>query len=296
MDKYIDDRNIHDGHRARMRAKLLEHGQRIFDTYELLEMLLYNVVPYKDTNPIAKRLLCAFGGLDGIFKAEKNELMTVSGVGERTADFLILVGGLSHIIGAEIPPKNPTNFRNYDNVGEFLVQFFSEVGEQCVVAFYLDNDMNLIEMKVMHHLDYESGGVRAKDFIDAAIRNHASVVISAHNHPHGPFYPTQGDRATNRAITEALEMVGLMHVEHYIVCGDSYAGIGSLKYFTKGFSQAPAINDFIDSRERTTGTMRTGTLALDNQSLKRLLENSYNKYNFDNWLNLCNNKCCRKNY
>lgn len=281
MENYIDDRNIHDGHRARMRAKLLEHGQRIFDTYELLEMLLYNVVPYKDTNPIAKRLLCAFGGLDGVFKASKEELMTVNGVGERTADFLISVGKLSYIIGAELLPKNPTDFKDYDSVGRFLVRFFSEVGEQCVVAFYLDNDMNLIEMKIMQKLDYESGGVKAKDFIDAAIRNHASVVISAHNHPHGPFYPTEGDRATNHAITEALELIGLMHVEHYIVCGDSYAGIGSLKYFTKGFSQAPAINDFIDSRDRAAGSIRVGALDFDIQSSKELLENRYNRRDFD---------------
>ena len=46
---------IHLGHRQRMKDKLSNHGARIFDTYELLEMLLYNVIPYKDTNPIAKR-------------------------------------------------------------------------------------------------------------------------------------------------------------------------------------------------------------------------------------------------
>ena len=62
MEKFINDDRIHEGHRGRMRAKLLAHGQNIFDTYELLEMLLYHVIPYKDTNPVAKRLLYAFGG------------------------------------------------------------------------------------------------------------------------------------------------------------------------------------------------------------------------------------------
>ena len=70
MENYIDDSRIHEGHRQRMRSKLLTHGQRIFDTYELLEMLLYHVIPYKDTNPISKRLLAAFG--DGSFhRSEK---------------------------------------------------------------------------------------------------------------------------------------------------------------------------------------------------------------------------------
>ena len=46
MEKLLADDQFYKGHRSRMRAKLLAHGQRIFDTYELLEMLLNNVVPY----------------------------------------------------------------------------------------------------------------------------------------------------------------------------------------------------------------------------------------------------------
>ena len=59
MEKYIDDDKIHQGHRSRMRDKLTLHGQFIFDTYELLEMLLYQTIPYRDTNPIAKKVKIA---------------------------------------------------------------------------------------------------------------------------------------------------------------------------------------------------------------------------------------------
>ena len=62
----LPDEKLHVGHRARMRRKFLSYGPRIFDTYELLEMLLYHVIPYKDTNPIAKRLLMEFGSLEGV--------------------------------------------------------------------------------------------------------------------------------------------------------------------------------------------------------------------------------------
>ena len=102
MENYIDDSRIHEGHRSRMRAKLLTHGQRIFDTYELLEMLLYHMIPYKDTNPLSKRLLAAFGSLEGVLSASREELAACLGIGERTADFLTAVGTLGDIIGAEI--------------------------------------------------------------------------------------------------------------------------------------------------------------------------------------------------
>ena len=55
--KTVEDKQIHLGHRGRMYEKLATFGCEVFNTYELLEMLLYSVVPYKDTNPIAKRLL-----------------------------------------------------------------------------------------------------------------------------------------------------------------------------------------------------------------------------------------------
>ena len=47
-------KNIHKGHRQRMREKLVRAGDVAFNTYELLEMLLYYVIPYKDTNPISQ--------------------------------------------------------------------------------------------------------------------------------------------------------------------------------------------------------------------------------------------------
>ena len=86
--------NVHQGHRQRMRAKLYTHGDRIFDTYELLEMLLYYVIPYKDTNPISKRLLERFGSLDGVLSARKNELAEIDGIGERAAGLISAVGEL----------------------------------------------------------------------------------------------------------------------------------------------------------------------------------------------------------
>lgn len=255
MEKYIDDSNIHSGHRARMRAKLISHGQGIFDTYELLEMLLYYVIPCRDTNPIAKNLLRAFCGLDGVLSADKDDLLSVKGVGDRAAELICKVGMLSDIIGAELLSEECNDFSNYESVGRYLVDYFSTVTDRRVVALYLDSSMRLISMQRMYDLDYESGGVKAKPFIDEALKSHAAVVITAHNHPYGPFYPTQGDRATHTLITESFNLVGVLHAEHYIICGDRFAGMGCLKHFTAKLSQMPAVSEFIDTRDKYDGSM-----------------------------------------
>lgn len=46
---------IHEGHRARMKKKLLENGERSLADHELLEVLLYYAIPRRDTNELAHR-------------------------------------------------------------------------------------------------------------------------------------------------------------------------------------------------------------------------------------------------
>ena len=253
MEKYIDDSNIHTGHRARMRAKLAAHGQSIFDDYELLEMLLYYVIPYRDTNPIAKNLLYAFGGLDGVLSADVGELTEVSGVGEAAAALISHVGRMQDIIGAEII-SDTADFSSYESVGRYLADYFSGMTDRQVVALYLDSAMHLISMQKMYDLDFESGGVKARPFIDEAMKNHAAVVITAHNHPYGPFYPTPGDRETHKMITDALGLLGIVHAEHYIISGDCFAGIGCIGHFISQMSQMPALSEFMDTRNKFDGS------------------------------------------
>ena len=222
----FDEKNVHSGHRARMRAKLAEHGQRIFDTYELLEMLLYYVIPYKDTNPIAKRLLAEFGSLDGVMSASEDALASVSGIGDRAAHFINLVGSLSEIIGGEMLPEDCTALDSYAKIGKYLATLFGNEEESCVYILLLDNGLKLISAEKLYSgYDYDSSAVRAEAFVSAASKSNAAFAITAHNHPHGPCYPTQGDRATDALVSQALDFAGIKHIEHFIVTGERYIGI-----------------------------------------------------------------------
>lgn len=56
----------HSGHRDRLRERAAKGGIDALPDYELLEMLLFRSIPYKDTKPLAKDLLARFGSLEGI--------------------------------------------------------------------------------------------------------------------------------------------------------------------------------------------------------------------------------------
>ena len=140
---YIEDKDIHKGHRSRMRAKLVSYGPRIFDTYELLEMALYYAVPYKDTNPIAKRLLARFGSLDGVLSAPVAELAEVDGIGEKSAR---LISDIGRVISEEeslIHRRSVRVFNDYHSTGRFLASYLEEKGTS-ICMMMLDNGMRLI--------------------------------------------------------------------------------------------------------------------------------------------------------
>ena len=71
---------MHEGHRKRMLERLAQGGENLQE-HELLEILLFNAIPRKNTNEIAHNLLNAFGNIDGVFGAEFSQLSEIEGVG-----------------------------------------------------------------------------------------------------------------------------------------------------------------------------------------------------------------------
>ena len=238
---------IHKGHRRRMRNKFMDFGPRVFDTYELLEMLLYNTVPVKDTNPISKKLLKRFGSLDGVLSAKKSELIEVEGVGEKTAEMITVVGKALEICENEYA-KGYTHMdiSNYADLGEYLVGYYKGREEKSILFLSFDNKMKLIGLDKLYDLDFSSGAVVPKPFLDTAVRRSTSVAVIAHNHPFGPLCPTEGDRETNFLVYDALERAGVFLAEHFIISGDGY--LGFMNHMDAVFAQTPELRRFFGER------------------------------------------------
>ena len=74
-----------EGHRARMRGRLLANGPAALADVELLEMVLFLALPRRDTMPIAGALLDRFGSFAAAVAAPVNQLRGVEGLGEAGA-------------------------------------------------------------------------------------------------------------------------------------------------------------------------------------------------------------------
>ena len=75
----------HLAHRDRLRAKLDRRGADAFEDYELLELLLFQVIPRVDVRPRAKRLIKRFGTLAEVVASPVEKLTKVDGIGPAAA-------------------------------------------------------------------------------------------------------------------------------------------------------------------------------------------------------------------
>ena len=227
--------NLHAGHRERMREKFRTYGRAVMNSHELIEMLLFHVVSYKNTNPIARRLMLRFSTLDGIFSASREQLMEVEGVGPKIADFLISVGKVGIGDSTEVISKPRVRFERYEKAGDYFAEYFRDSRKYEVVLMLLNAKMEFLDCISMLSADYDSAAIKAEPFITEAIRANASVALIAHHHPYGPLFPTPGDRATNDMISDAFARTGVSLVEHYVVSGGKY--VGMMHHLAAAFSQ-----------------------------------------------------------
>ena len=222
----LEEKGIHDGHRARMRAKFAEHGARIFDTYELVEMLLYSVIPMRDTNPVAKRLLAELGGVSGILSATREQLLAVSGIGNKAAELLVTLGRADALGEISDCDRSPESFDNYHRTGKFLTEYFRRESGSDVVMLLLDDTMRLLGLVDGGGVKFGTGALKPQRFVDGALRLGATIAIIAYTHRNGMIFPFDSDVVTCRLIANELSVVGVTLVESYIIDGDRYSGGG----------------------------------------------------------------------
>lgn len=141
-------KNIHAGHRKRMRAKFtqtrsLEH----FEDHEILEMLLFCALPRRNTNPIAHHLILKFGSLDKVLDASPEELQTVPGIGPKAAALLTAIPDLAHTLSdSSLTASEPLCLKGHRALSNFLRERLFTPGAKSALFYLilLDSDYNFL--------------------------------------------------------------------------------------------------------------------------------------------------------
>lgn len=207
-----------DGHRSRMRARLLAAGPDVLADHEMLEMMLFLALPRRDTKQIARALLDAFGGFAAVIAAPPADLGRIEGLGEAGIAALKLVQAAATRLSRLELHGNLAVFDQWTAMTGYLsVVMAREKTEQFRVLF-LDNRNRLLGDEVLGSGTINHAPVYPREIIRRGLELHASAIILAHNHPSGDPRPSEDDIALTRAIIRVCSPL-LIEVHDHIVIG-----------------------------------------------------------------------------
>ncbi|MBO6011622.1 MAG: RadC family protein [Oscillospiraceae bacterium] len=218
--------NPHEGHRERLRAQFRESGLDSFNDHTALELLLCFAIPRADVNVLAHRLINTFGSLDGVLSASQEELCKVKGVGERTAALIALApaivrkGAISRGLD-----EGDRILNSSEKAGEFVKPYFMGARDEVVYELTLDNKCKLINVRKLAEGEPSAADLSTRRLLENALRDNATAVILAHNHPSGVALPSHSDLRSTGQAAAALKSVGMRLPDHIITAGDDYVSL-----------------------------------------------------------------------
>lgn len=208
--------NLNKGHRQRMRMRYEANGLESFRPHEVLELLLFYVQPYKDTNKIAHRLINQFHTLAGVMDASAHELMEVDGVGEKTALFLNLLPDVFRLYQISRSESRSQSICSTE-LKKFLADLY--IGERMEKAyvFCLDGNSRMFHMELVAEGSGCMSRLQIQSVAEIALRKRCSSLILAHNHPDGSSHPSSDDIFTTHRLYNALYALDIILTDHCIV-------------------------------------------------------------------------------
>ncbi|HEY0184107.1 MAG TPA: DNA repair protein RadC [Rhodopila sp.] len=205
-----------DGHRMRMRRRLLKAGPESLADHEMLEMILFITMPRRDTKPIAWTLLNRFRTFGGVLGAPVAELMQVDGLGEGGAAALKLVQAAALRMKWQEIVAQPV-LATWDRLTEYLMAAMGHERTEQFRVLFLDGRNRLIADEVQGHGTINHAPAYPREVVRRCLDLHASAVILAHNHPSGEPIPSREDVALTGDIARAAAVMGIAVHDHIIV-------------------------------------------------------------------------------
>ena len=212
----------HKGHRLRMYAKYRESSFDNFSPHEVLEMLLYNCYPQKNTNHIAHNLINHFGNLESVLTANVDELI-MAGLTERGA----MVINQYHQINKYLHENSTENVRlsNFATAGQYCCDHFGHDIVESLYAICLNNNSKVIGVKKISSGDEKKTENYPLEVLRVAMVNRATNVILCHNHPSGNVEPSNTDIINSNKVADLLENAEIHLIDHIICSKDRFVSM-----------------------------------------------------------------------
>jgi len=217
----LPQKQLHAGHRSRIRKKFLKSlGVELHD-YELLEILLFSANARQDTKSVAKKLIDKFGNVSAVINADVEVLRTMDGIGESALVQIKLVSRiLQRILKNSV--KNKIILNNWQALIDYASLLLKDLNYEAFHVLFLDNKHQLIEDELCVIGENNRVFISSKTIAKKALLLSASSIILLHNHPSGNFQPSESDINTTNEIAATLKKLEVKVIDHIIISSCGY--------------------------------------------------------------------------
>lgn len=200
----------------RPRERLLAQGAAALSDAELLAVFLRTGVRGKTAVEVARELLQGSGGLGGLFRAPQE--LRAKGLGPAKRAQLRAVLEVARRCLHEDLQAGPA-LTSPGAVRDYLRIQLGSLSHEVFMCLWLDAQHRVIESCELFRGTLTQTSVYPREVVKAALAANAAAVIFAHNHPSGAAQPSQADELLTRNLREALALVEVKVLDHFIVAG-----------------------------------------------------------------------------
>jgi len=200
----------------RPREKLLSKGAAALSDAELLAIFLRTGLPGITAIDLARSLLSEFGGIGPLLSARRATFCEHKGLGPaKFAQLQAAVELTTRYIKEELRAK--PIFTSPQLVRDYLTVKMRDYQREVFVLLLLDSRHQLLDFHELFQGTIDMANVYPREIVKLALQNNAAAVIVAHNHPSGVAEPSQSDIAITKRIKQALALVDIRLLDHFIV-------------------------------------------------------------------------------
>ena len=199
----------------RPRERLLAQGAGALSDAELLAVLLRTGFRGKSAVELGRDLIARFKGVAGLFAAD---LTGVKGLGPaKRAQFEAALELARRSLKDDM--RSGDALTSPGAVRDYLCLTIAKREHEVFVCLWLDAQHRVIACEELFRGTLTQTSVYPREIVKAGLRTNAAAVIFAHNHPSGAAQPSQADELLTRNLKEALALVDIKVLDHFIVAG-----------------------------------------------------------------------------
>jgi DNA repair protein RadC len=200
----------------RPRERLLTHGAAALSDAELLAVVLRTGIRGKSAVELGRDLLARFEGVAGILGAN---LSGIKGLGPaKRAQFAAAMELVRRCLKEELHAGSALT--SPGAVRDYLRLAIAAREHEVFVCLWLDAQHRVLSIEELFRGTLTQTSVYPREIVKSALRANAAAVIFAHNHPSGVAQPSQADELLTRNLKEALALVEVKVLDHFIVAGN----------------------------------------------------------------------------